>query len=114
MREIDTLLVKQAEPPAIADEAQWRAHQESTIRRLREITFRHLRSMHRPRLRDTRADGADSSGTRFGTYVFDTEDAMTLRVKTKRPQNVFWPIPTVAFAVQPDARSTFDRDLPGG
>ena len=32
---------------------------------------------------------------------------MTLSVRTKRPQGAERPIPTLAFAVQPDARSTF-------
>ncbi|NUQ62525.1 MAG: acetylxylan esterase [Pirellulales bacterium] len=107
MRTIDTLLVKQAEPPAVANEAQWQTHQEAAIRRLRELTFRHIPQIQNPRLRDCRADGSERGGTRFGTYVFDTDDALTLRIKTIRPQEAAWPVPTVAFAVQPDARSTF-------
>lgn len=39
--------------------------------------------------------------------MFDTRDGLTLGVKTARPQGAAWPVPTVAFAVQADARSTF-------
>jgi hypothetical protein len=57
-------------------------------------------------LRDCRADGAETNGT-FATYVFDTHDGLTLAVKTLRPQQAAWRVPTVVFAVQPEARSTF-------
>ena len=60
-----------------------------------------------PRLRDCRHDGADGSGARFAPYVFDSADGLTLSMKTLRRQDAAWPTPTVAFAVQPDARSTF-------
>jgi len=99
--------VKRAEPPVIADEAQWRAHQEASIRHLRELTFRHIPREQNPRLRDCRADGSPRVGTRFATYGFDTNDGLTLGVKTVHPEGASWPMPTVAFAVQADARSTF-------
>lgn len=107
MRQIDTLLVKRAEPPAIADQAQWRAYQEAAIRRLRELTFRYIPREQDPRLRDCRADGSPKAAARFATYVFDTSDGLTLGVKTVQPEAASWPVPTVAFAVQADARSTF-------
>jgi len=106
MRRIDTLLVKRAEPPAIANQAEWRSHQDATLKRLRELTFRHIPREHDPRVREWRADGS-AKGTSFGTYVFDTLDGLTLRVKTARPEPANWPLHTVAFAVPPDARSTF-------
>jgi len=106
MRRIDTLLVRRGELPAITDEAAWRAHQETALKRLRELTFRHTCSDRAPRRRDFRADGSDSGGT-YATYVFDSFDGMTVGIKTRRPQEAQWPIPTLAFAVQPDARSTF-------
>jgi hypothetical protein len=107
MRRIDTLLVKRAEPPPVTNQAQWRGHQEATVRRLRDITFRHIPSSLDPALRDCRADGAEKGGSVFATYVFDTRDGLTLRVKTARPPDGAWPVPTVAFAVRADARSTF-------
>ncbi len=107
MRQIDTLLVKRAEPPPVTNPAEWRAHQEATIRRLRELTFRYIPRQPDPRLRDCRADGGDKGGTAFSTYVFDTHDGLTLGVKTARPREGAWPVPTVAFAIQPEARSTF-------
>ncbi len=107
MRRIDQLLVKRADLPTIGDEAAWRAHQETALGRLREITFRYTSADRAPRRRDFRSDGGDKNGSTFGTYVFDSFDGMTISVKTKRPQEAEWPIPTLAFAVQPDARSTF-------
>jgi dienelactone hydrolase len=107
MREIDTLLVKRAEPPAIANEADWHAYQEAQIRRLRELTFRNIPRDLDPRVRDCRADGAENNGKTFATCVFDTHDGLTLGVKTTRPGDAAWQVPTVAFAVQPDARTAF-------
>lgn len=106
MRRIDTLLVKRAEPPTIANLTEWRAYQEATLKRLRELTFRHIPREPNPRVREYRSDGS-ARGSSFGTYVFDTSDGLTLRVKTARPEPAKWQPPTVAFAVQPDARSTF-------
>lgn len=108
MRQIDTLLVRRAETPNVTDPSDWRAHQEATIQRLRELTFRYIPRDPSPRLRECRADGAEKGGITFATYVFDTDDGLTLRVKTVRPRPDAWRVPTVAFAVQPDARSTFE------
>ena len=107
MRHIDTLLVKAAEPPAVTDVAAWREHQQATLARLRDLTFRHIPSDVAPREREYRPDGSERGGMRFGTHVFDTSDGLTLRVKTMQPQEAAWPVPTVFFAVQPEARSTF-------
>lgn len=107
MRQIDTLLVKRAESPTVTSPAEWRAHQEATIRRLRELTFRYIPRQPDPRLRDCRADGGDKGGTAFSTYVFDTHDGLSLAMKTTRTREAAWPVPTVAFAIQPEARSTF-------
>jgi dienelactone hydrolase len=107
MRRIDTLLVKRASPPAVTDRAAWRTHQEATIKRLRELTFRHIPHDCTPRARDCRQDGGESNGSRFGTYVFDTADGLTLRIKTVRPNGAPQPTHTVVYAIQPEARSTF-------
>jgi hypothetical protein len=107
MKQIDTLLVKRAEVPSVTDQAGWRAHQEAALKRLRELTFRHIPREHSPRIREYRADGSVKEGTSFATCVFDTDDGLTLRVKTARPQQATWPVHAVVFAVQPDARSTF-------
>jgi dienelactone hydrolase len=106
MRSIDKLLVKRVELPEVADLASWRAYQEQAIHRLRSTTFRHTLSDRVPHQRDFRADGRDSSGT-SATYVFDSFDGMTIGIKTKRPTSAKWPIPTLALAVQPDAKRTF-------
>jgi len=107
MRQIDTLLVRRAEVPAAANESDWRAQQETALRRLRELTFRYVPREFHPRLREYRADGAGTGGTTYGSYAFDTDDGLTLRVRTSRPRTDAWRTPTVAFAVQADARHTF-------
>ncbi len=107
MSRIDKLLVQRPELPTITNEAAWRAHQETAIRRLREITFRYTTSDRAPRQREFRSDGGDKGGNTFATYEFDSSDGMTVSVRTKRPQQAEWPIPTMVCAVQPDARSTF-------
>ncbi len=107
MRHIDTLLVKQAGAPEVTDAAQWRAHQEATIARMRELTFRHIRADCTPRPRDVRQDGGRGDGATFATYAFDTDDGLTLRMKTMRPGDAPRPVTTVAYAIQPEARSTF-------
>lgn len=107
MRRIDTLLVKPGELPQVTDAAQWRAHQQAAIARLRELTFRHIPRDGTPRARDVRHDGGDRAGIRLATREFDTLDGLTLRIKTRRPADAPWPSPMVAYAIQPEARSTF-------
>ncbi len=107
MQQIDQLLVRRADVPVVSDEPSWQAHQESTLRRLRELTFRHVPPGGAARLRDTRADGSDGQGTTFATRVFDTRDGLTLSMATGCPVDGDGPIPTLAFAVRADARSTF-------
>jgi len=106
MREIDKLLVKPGELPPLTDEAAWKDYQQAALRRLREVTFRQTAADDAPRQRDFRADGQDASGT-SSTYVFDSHDGMTLAIKTKRPLTAERPLPTLAFAVQPEATRTF-------
>lgn len=106
MRRIDKLLVQQPEVPRLTDESAWRTHQQVSLQRLRELTFRYTAPDRAPRQRDFRADGSDSSGV-SATYVFDSFDGMTLGIKTKRPTEATAPVSTLAFAVQPDATRTF-------
>lgn len=98
--------MRRGELPAITDEGAWRAYQQAALQRLRELTFRYALADRVPRQRDFRADGSDGT-TACATYVFDTWDGMTLSIKTRRPREARWPIPTLIFAVQPDAKSTF-------
>lgn len=107
MRRIDTLLVQPGELPELTDAARWREHQEAALARLRELTFRHIPRDCTPRARDVRQDGGDRAGIQLATREFDTRDGLTLRIKTRRPSEAPWPSPTVAYAIQPDARSTF-------
>lgn len=106
MRRIDQRLVARAELPAIADEGAWLAHQKAALERLRRVTFRSTRPERVPRQRDFRSDGSDRSAA-VATYVFDGFDGMTIGIKTRLPHEAERPAATLAFAVQPDARSTF-------
>lgn len=106
MRQVDKLLVRRATPPTITDEAAWLAHQRDALDRLRATTLRLTTSTDAPRQRDFRADGSDANST-YGTLVFDTRDGLTLGVKTRRPVVATGALPTLVFAVQPDARGTF-------
>ncbi len=106
MKQIDKLLIQRPKLPEISGKAAWLSHQKAAFKRLKEITFRQTVSGEPPRLRDFRPDGS-SRGSTNATYVLDTYDGMQLAVKTKRPDKGQWPEPTLLFAVQPDARSTF-------
>jgi hypothetical protein len=90
-----------------ASETQWQTHQKDALARLRQTTFRNIPADPGPRLRDKLADGGTKEGDVYATRVFDTADGLTLAIKTRHPQQSNGPVPTVLFAVQPDARSTF-------
>lgn len=107
MREIDTLLVQPAALPEFSDEAQWRAHQQQALRRLRELTFRHVPLRSAVGTRQLRQDGRDESGTTFATQVFDTPDGLTLQMAIARPTAATGPVPSLAFALPSDVRSMF-------
>ena len=106
MREVDKILVRRPELPALTSEAAWLAHQQAAIERMRGTTFRHTLPEQVPRQRDFRADGSDRRGT-SATYAFDSTDGMTVGIKTKRPLEARPPHRTLVFAVQPDAVRTF-------
>ncbi len=107
MRRADALLVKAADVPMPGSKAEWRSHQEDALSRLRQITFRNIPANPTPRLRDKLADGGTRDGDVYATRVFDTVDGLTLAIKTRHAQQSAVPTPTVVFAVQPEARSTF-------
>ena len=112
MSRIDKLLVKKADLPDISDEIAWKAHQKDSIQRLRGTTFRNTVLNRVPRQRDFRADGSRrgkngiAKGDTFATRVFESFDGMTVSIKSKSPGDRL-PTSMLAFAVQPDARSTF-------
>ncbi|MCC7424025.1 MAG: acetylxylan esterase [Planctomycetaceae bacterium] len=106
MRQMDARLVKGADVPLPDTRPQWQKHQKSAIARLRQTTFRNIPADLAPRMRDKLADGGTSDDV-YSTQVFDTADGLTLAIKTRRPQNAAGALPTVLFAVQPGARSTF-------
>ena len=107
MRQMDALLVKAADVSMPDTRTQWESHQKGALARLRQVTFRNIRSDSTPRLRDNLADGGTRDGDVYATRVFDTADGLTLAVKTRHTAQGASPVPTVVFAMQPEARSTF-------
>ncbi len=106
MRSIDTLLVQRPELPTVVDETSWRDYQQTTLDRLRSLTFRHTLCASATHLREVRLDGSDANST-YGTCEFNTPDGLTLAFKTRRPVNSPGAVATVVCAAQADARSTF-------
>lgn len=107
MMQMDALLVKGAEVSLPDSETQWESHQKAALTKLRQTTFRNLPDKPTPRLRDKLADGGTREGDVFGTRLFDTSDGLTLAVKTRHLQSVGEASPTVLFAMQDDAKSSF-------
>lgn len=107
MPKIDTLLVRKGDLPEVTNVAQWQAHQHEAIARLRALTFRNIPTDCTPRMSNIRQDGGLKPGEKFTTYVFNTYDGLTLRMKIMRYAAASWPTPTVAYAIQPAAKSTF-------
>ncbi|MDI1314535.1 acetylxylan esterase [Prosthecobacter sp.] len=107
MMQMDARLVKAAEVSMPDSETQWQSHQKDALTKLRQTTFRNVPADPTPRLRDQFADGGTRDGDVYGTRVFDTADGLTLAVKTRHLQPRSGSVPTVVFAVQPEARSTF-------
>lgn len=106
MRQIDKLLVQRPELPEIENKAQWLEYQREALQRLRDVTFRNTLSADAPRLEEFRADGS-SRGSTYGTYAFETADGLTLAIKTAQRSDAAQPMPTLIFAVPPDAKRTF-------
>lgn len=107
MMQMEERLVKTAEVALPVDASQWQAHQKATLAKMRETTFRNLPADSTPRRRDTLADGGTRDGAVYGTRVFDTSDGLTLAVKTRHQESSSGSEPTILFAMQPEARSTF-------
>jgi hypothetical protein len=107
MRQIETLLVPGARLPELpADEAAWKVHQRVTREKLRELTFRNLPLEFVPVPSDVRADGGQRD-VRLESYHFASSDGLSVRVQTARARQPDGPQPVLAFAVQPDARTSF-------
>ena len=106
MEEIEEHLITYAEPQPPTDEAQWTEHCRATLAKLRSLTFRNLPEDHSPAMVEHRADGMSGSAV-FGSYVFDTFDDLTLRARTMLHADREGVQPTLAFALQRDARTGF-------
>lgn len=107
MMQMEERLVKTAEVALPTSESQWQTHQKATLAKMRETTFRNLPADSTPRRRDSLADGGTRDGDVYGTRVFDTADGLTLAVKTRHREPRIESEPTILFAIQPEARSTF-------
>ncbi|MGI6389984.1 MAG: alpha/beta hydrolase [Kiritimatiellia bacterium] len=106
-RTIDTVLVQHGAQPEVTTAAEWQAHQRDALERLRASTFRNIPADHAPRGRNVRQDGSTKNGEFFITREFASCDGLNLRVKIMRRAGAPQPVPTVAYAIQPAAKSTF-------
>lgn len=105
MKCIDTLLVKAAPVPEVLDEGQWGDVQAERLTKLCRTTFRHMPDVAAPRLIEYRQDGW--AGKSHGTYVFETEDGVTLRIRMALPMDYAQPTGLVVFALPEDCQSGF-------
>jgi hypothetical protein len=106
-RTIDTVLVQNGAQPEVTTAAEWQTHQRGALERLRSLTFRNIPADHAPRGRNVRQDGGTRNGEFFITREFDSCDGLNLRVRIMRRTGAPQPVPMVAYAVQPAAKSTF-------
>jgi hypothetical protein len=107
MGRIETLLMPRPEIPALpADETAWQSYQQAALERLRELTFRNIPLGYVPSPQEVRADGGQRS-IRLESYRFTSSDGVSVRIQTSRNRDAEGPQPLLAFAVQPDARSSF-------
>lgn len=105
MRRVDEILPQLAPRPEVTDEAQWGEIQKERLAQLCASTFRCIPYLPAPRLVEWRDDGTE--GKRFGTYVFDTEDGLRLRMRMALPANGQAPRRIVAYALPEEARTGF-------
>ena len=105
MKRIDEVLPTLAEKPAVVDEGQWGDVQAERLTQLCATTFRCMPDLPCPRLVEWRSDGMESK--RDGTYVFDTQDDLRLRIKVALPKAGRHPRRIVVFALPEDAKTGF-------
>ncbi|MCC6442605.1 MAG: acetylxylan esterase [Armatimonadetes bacterium] len=105
MRRADTILVEQSDRGTPVDAEKRPDRRREALSRLRATTFRHIPASPAPRLREWKADGAE--GLVFSTYTLDTEDGLTIRVKTAVPTSDPYPLPVALYALQPEETNPF-------
>lgn len=107
MSQIDTLLAPRPELPTITTEADWLKHRDQAIEQLRKRTFRYTRPANAPALREYRDDGAERRAA-YGTWVFNSNDGVTLSVRTRHVvDDDTRPLPVLALAAQLETSSVF-------
>ena len=84
----------------------WLDISKPALKQLRELTFRATVSEAVRAINATSGTMARRKRHTYATYVFESFDGMTLGIKTKRPpESPQGPVPTLAFAVQPEHRA---------
>lgn len=111
MKVIDTLLVKPAAPAKLPTKQTWEKQRARRLAALQSTTFRNTITDAAPTLREYRADGAEGkvvAERRFGgSWVFDTADGLTLRLRTLTAGGGEAPEAMVVAALSPEARTGF-------
>lgn len=104
MKRVDELLVRQGQQPEVVDEGQWGDVQAERLTQLCATTFKHMPDLPAPQLVEWREDGWE--GKAVGTYVFDTEDDVRLRIRMALPKEGA-PSRMIVFAVPEDCLSGY-------
>ncbi len=114
MAQVDTLLVQQGElpdldSPTLATKGQWMQYANAARAKLLSSTFRSCASGANVAAHGSvnyRSDGIDN-GNSYGTLEFLSADGVGVAIKTTRPAQLVEPLPTLVFAIAPDATRTF-------
>ncbi len=104
MQRIDEIIGAPAAVPEVTDAAHWRQHQEATIARLRDLTFRQIPEQHSPHVCQARIDGV--SGGAIYSYQFATDDGMSCWARLTLPQERQEAVTTLVCAMG-EARSSY-------
>ena len=106
MQKIDLILPRLAACPRITGRKEWQKLQRAALAELKRLPFRHIpRPSDAYRLIECRADGAETVHDSHSSYIFNSADGLTLRVRLVALKMTSKPSPVVAFALSPDAIS---------
>ncbi len=97
MPRVFEMLTPPAELPEVADESQWRSHQQAALARLRDVSFRSIPEESAARLVATRTRGG-SETMRATEYQYDPGDGTRCFVRARGPICADGPLPALVGA----------------
>ncbi|MDD4016473.1 MAG: acetylxylan esterase [Kiritimatiellae bacterium] len=106
LKDVDTFFIPLPGLPELKGRKDWESHQETCLKKLRDLTFRQIPTVIP--VPDTSCRRQGQSGShQFRTYEFHSEPGMLIRAHLAIPIKGPRPYPLVVGAMQPDARSPF-------